>query len=142
MISDGDSDDDGAAALLPATPARVELYVRNKTDEYVATLRAANTAISGEDAPSAKRKILFRALDRAASPMLDAMLLNELSLDLSDEELQRGASLPLAIKEHIGTLLVLLKGDENFDEGSTLYGELQAMIGEATEYLKLAQIDN
>ena len=86
-----------------------------------------------------KRKILARALDRAASPMLDAMLLNELSFDLSEEDLQRGASLPIGVKEHIGQLSQLIQRDESFARGGKLYKELEDVINDTGEYIKLSQ---
>ena len=110
-----------------------------KIDEYLGTLKATMSAISGEEAPSVKRKILARALDRAASPMLDAMLLNELSFDLSEEDLQRGASLPIGVKEHIGQLSQLIQHDESFARGGKLYKELEDVINDTGEYIKLSQ---
>lgn len=75
------------------------------------------TFVTSDESAKAKKKVVARAIDRTVTPLQvsiaplppgrgfglfsegnmahqDAMLLNELPLDLPDKDLQRGASLP------------------------------------------------
>ena len=114
----------------------------DKIDDYLSVLRSTRTALLGNDSPNQKRKIVLRTLDRSARPMLDAMFLNELSLDLSEEQLMRCASLPLSIKQHISALTEIVQDDANFDNGGKVDAELKAIIDETVEYLLIARVED
>ena len=83
-----------------------------------------------------KVKAVERCLDRVLKPMQDAMLLGELSLDLSTEQLQTASTAALAIKGHIAELADATK-KEAFEVVNRELAEIQET---AETYLSIAMI--
>lgn len=70
-----------------------------KIEEYAAAIKACRRAVANPEIEvKAKRKDVERTISRVVEPLIDAMLLNELSFELSDAQLAKGAALPQEMK--------------------------------------------
>jgi len=70
-----------------------------KIEEYAAAIKACRRAVANPEIEvRSKRKDVERTISRVVEPLIDAMLLNELSFALSDEQLAKGAALPQEMK--------------------------------------------
>eukprot|EP00614_Pseudopedinella_elastica_P022049 CAMPEP_0172616534 /NCGR_PEP_ID=MMETSP1068-20121228/65246_1 /TAXON_ID=35684 /ORGANISM="Pseudopedinella elastica, Strain CCMP716" /LENGTH=218 /DNA_ID=CAMNT_0013421997 /DNA_START=76 /DNA_END=732 /DNA_ORIENTATION=+ len=122
-----------------------------KIEEYVRAVNGCRRVIRSDDSSSRqKKKEVERVISRAVEPMLDAMLLNELSLDLEDDDLKKGAALPQEMKGHLTEIRFFLNEESGFDTysssstgksyaGGKVERELEEIAETATEYLVLAR---
>jgi|AntAceMinimDraft_5_1070358.scaffolds.fasta_scaffold129872_1 hypothetical protein len=70
-----------------------------KIEEYAAAVKACRRLVASTDFDlKAKRKDVERTIGRTVEPLIDAMLLNELSFELSDAQLAQAAALPQEMK--------------------------------------------
>ena len=89
------------------------------------------------DLPDRKKvKAVERCVERVIKPMQDAMLLGELSLDLSTEQLQTASGAALAIKGHI----VALADATSKGAFAVVNQELAEIQQTAETYLSIAMI--
>ena len=70
-----------------------------KIEEYASSVKACRRLVANpEFEVKSKRKEVERTISRAVDPLIDAMLLNELSFELTDEQLATAAALPQEMK--------------------------------------------
>ena len=116
-----------------------------KIEEYLVAVKNARRVVSSDEFDlKHKRKEVERLISRTVEPLIDAMLLNELSFELSDEELAKGAALPQELKGHLLELRFFLNDPKGFDlykgtyKGGHVERELEEVIETTTDYIALA----
>lgn len=110
-----------------------------KMTEYLNNLKELGATVPREGSVKSKQKLLERAIDRTVAPLEDAMLLNQLSFDLSAEETMRAATLPVLLKKQATQLAAAGKSGD-FGSGGRVETELRLLINLIEEYLALARI--
>jgi hypothetical protein len=120
-----------------------------KMFEYVAEIQklrssVASVNISDKKNVKSKREEVKLAVSQAIEPLIDAMLLNDLPLELPASVVARARALPLEVKGHLAELNFFVKDPTGFNlykgkyKGGHVERELEEILDSADEYISLA----
>ena len=117
-----------------------------KIEEYMGAIKNTRRLVAdSETEVRAKKKIIDRLIGRSVEPLIDAMLLNELPLELSDEQLLAAAQCPQEMKGHLAELRAFANDPAGFDvymdsyKGGHVERELEEMVETTSAYLDIVK---